>query len=70
MELLLNKVSERQEYDREIAALLEDSAELSRESERLNEYPLQSVVQRAARLSHFYMLPARCAWTLLKARQT
>jgi len=72
MELLLNKVSERyQEYDREIAALLEDSAELSRESERLNEYPLQSVSLSALRnLSHFYMLTGKMRLdTFLKARQ-
>ncbi len=72
IELLLNKVSERyQKYDREIATLLEDTALISRESDRLGEFPVQTVRLGTLRnLSHFYMVTGKMRMdTFLRARQ-
>ncbi len=72
IELLLDKVSERyQKYDREIAALLEDTALISRESDRLSEFPVQTVRLGTLRnLSHFYMVTGKMRMdTFLRARQ-
>jgi V/A-type H+-transporting ATPase subunit I len=72
IELLLNKVSDRyQEYDREIATLLEDTALINQESDRLGEFPVQTVRLSTLRnLSHFYMVTGKMRMdTFLRARQ-
>jgi len=72
IELLLTKVSERyQQYDREIASLLEDSAVITRETNRLSEFPLQTVRLGTLRnLSHFYMVTGKMRMdAFLRARQ-
>ena len=72
IEMLLAKVDERyKKFDQEIAALLEDTAQLSQESERLGEFPLQTVPLRTLRnLSHFYMVTGKMRMdTFLRARQ-
>jgi V/A-type H+-transporting ATPase subunit I len=72
IEMLLGKVSDKyKKFDQEIAALLEDTAQLSQESERLGEFPLQTVPLHTLRnLSHFYMVTGKMRLdTFLRARQ-